>query len=72
MALKTFNVNEEVYGEFSKFCKEHGISMSKQVEIFMEAQISEGKVRKEYLEKLDKIRKGRFVKVRDFKKRYLK
>jgi antitoxin component of RelBE/YafQ-DinJ toxin-antitoxin module len=63
MVLKTFNVQEEVYDEFSKFCKENGISMSKQVEIFMEAQLAtEPKVRQEYLEKLDMIRKGKFIK----------
>ena len=33
MVLKTFNVQEVVYGKFSHFCKEHGISMSKQVEL---------------------------------------
>ncbi len=73
MALKTFNVDEKTYWEFSKFCKENGISMSKQIEIFMEAQLeTEPKVRQEYLEKLDRIRKGRFIEVKDFKKRYLK
>jgi len=73
MALKTFNVDEEVYKEFSQFCKENGISMSKQIEIFMEAQLeTEPKVRQEYLERLDRIRKGKFIQVSDFKKRYLK
>ena len=73
MVLKTFNVDEEVYKEFSKFCKENGISMSKQVEIFMETQIeTEPKVRKEYLAKLERISKGKFIQVDDFKKRYLR
>jgi antitoxin component of RelBE/YafQ-DinJ toxin-antitoxin module len=72
MVCKTFNVNEKTYKEFSEFCKGHGLSMSKQIEVFMEAQLSEGKVRKEYLKKLDKIRKGRFIEVKDFRKRYLK
>lgn len=73
MVLKTFNLNEEVYKKFSQFCKENGISMSKQVEIFIESQMTEEpKVREEYLRKLDAIRKGRFIKVDDFKKRYLK
>jgi antitoxin component of RelBE/YafQ-DinJ toxin-antitoxin module len=73
MALKTFNLNEEVYKKFSEFCKENGISMSKQVEIFIEAQMAEEpKVRDEYLQKLEVIRKGKFIKVDDFKKRYLK
>ena len=35
MALKTFNVDAEVYAEFSKYCKKHGISMSKKVEKFI-------------------------------------
>jgi len=73
MVLKTFNVDEKTYSEFSKFCKEYGISMSKQVEIFMEAQLeTEPAARQEYLEKLDKIRKGKFIEVKDFRKRYLK
>jgi hypothetical protein len=29
-------------------------------------------IRKEYLDKLDRIRKGKFIQVVDFKKRYLK
>jgi len=63
MALKTFNIDENTYKEFSKFCKENGISMSKQIEIFIEAQIStEPRVRQDYLDKLDKIRKGKFIK----------
>ena len=74
MVLKTFNLDEETYKKFSEFCKENGISMSKQVNIFIEAQIEENpKVRQGYLEKLEKIRKGRFIKVGnidDFKKRY--
>jgi len=73
MVLKTFNLNEEAYGKFSEFCKENGISMSKQIEIFIEAQIEENpKVREEYLHRLDAVRKGNFVKVDDFKRRYLK
>jgi len=64
MALKTFNVQEEVYSKFSKFCKENGISMSKQVEIFMKSYMEDDpEARKEYLEKLERIRKGRFVKI---------
>jgi len=72
MALKTFNLDEGVYRKFSGFCKENGISMSKQVEIFIEAQIEENpKIREEYLRKLELVRIGKFVKVDDFKKRYL-
>lgn len=46
--------------------------MSNQINTFISAQIAEEpKVREEYLNKLDKIKKGNFIKVSDFKKRYL-
>ena len=74
MVLKTFNLEENVYKKFSEFCKANGISMSKQINIFINAQVAEEpKVRAEYLRKLDMIRKGRFIKVgsiENFKKRY--
>ena len=74
MVLKTFNLDDETYRMFSEFCKEHGISMSKQINIFIKAQIEEEpKIREKYLKKLDSIRKGRFINVgkfEDFKKRY--
>ena len=74
MVLKTFNLEEDVYKKFSEFCKANGISMSKQINIFINAQVSEEpKVREEYLRKLDLIRKGRFIKIGsigNFKKRY--
>ncbi len=71
MVLKTFNVQEGVYKKFSKFCKEHGVSMSKQVEFFMESIIAEEpEAKKEYLEKLDRIRKGKFIKAQNFAERY--
>jgi len=74
MVLKTFNLDEGTYKQFSEFCKENGISMSKQVNIFIKAQIEENpKVRQEYLEKLERIRRGKFIKVGsvdNFKKRY--
>ena len=71
MVIKTFNVNEDVYLKFSTFCKEHGISMSKQIQIFMESQVEdEPETKKEYLEKLERIRKGKFIKVKSFAERY--
>tara|TARA_Y100000310_G_C20665189_1_gene807082 strand:+ start:523 stop:747 length:225 start_codon:yes stop_codon:yes gene_type:complete len=71
MVLKTFNVDEVVYSKFSHFCKSNGISMSKQIQFFMQSQVADDpKVRKEYLHKLDKIRKGKFVAVKDFAKRF--
>ncbi len=64
MVLKTFNLDEETYKKFSKFCKENGLSMSKQVNFFIEAQMTEEpEVREEYLKKLDRIRKGKFIRV---------
>ena len=74
MVIKTFNLEEDVYKKFSDFCKEHGFSMSKQINIFIKAQIETApKVREEYLKKLEAIRKGRFIKIgsiEDFKKKY--
>jgi len=71
MALKTFNIEEEVYNKFSAICKSLGVSMSKQVELFMRSQVEEDPVaRADYLERLDTIRKGKFVRVTNFKERY--
>lgn len=39
MALKTFNVDAGVYEKYSKHCRKKGISMSKQVENFLRAEI---------------------------------
>jgi ribosome-binding factor A len=47
MALKTFNVEEKTYKEFSKHCRKEGISMSKKVENFIRSE----------LEKLKGVRK---------------
>ena len=45
--------------------------MSKQVELFMRSQVEEDPVaRADYLQRLDTIRKGKFVRVADFKERY--
>ena len=67
MVLKTFNVQEDVYERFSKFCKEHGISMSKQIVMFMESMLEDNKVVKQsYLKKLERIRKGKFHKFNSF------
>ena len=71
MVLKTFNVQEDTYGKFSQFCKEMGLSMSKQVQRFMERFVEEEPVaRKDYLKKLEKLRKGKFIKVSNFEERY--
>lgn len=71
MTLKTFNLEDETYKKFSEYCKENGLSMSKQIDIFIKSQVEEKpKVRKEYLEKLERIRKGKFIRVDSFSKRY--
>lgn len=40
MALKTFNLNEEVYKKFSDHCKSQGISMSKKIENFIKQELT--------------------------------
>lgn len=74
MVIKTFNLDEETYKKFSEFCKEHGLSMSNQINIFIKAQLEEKpKVREEYLKKLEMIRKGRFIRIgtiEDFNKKF--
>jgi len=39
MALKTFNIDEKIYKQYSDHCKKSGISMSKQVEKFIESEL---------------------------------
>jgi len=41
VTLKTFNLDEETYKEFSKHCKANGISMSKKVENFIKNELSQ-------------------------------
>ena len=58
MALKTFNVDSEIHKKFSTYCKDHGISMSKQIETFMRAQIEENpELKKEHKDKLERMEK---------------
>ncbi|MGV8130514.1 MAG: hypothetical protein ACP5N7_00250 [Candidatus Pacearchaeota archaeon] len=40
MVIKTFNLDEEVYKQFSQHCKKNGISMSKRVENFLKEEVS--------------------------------
>ena len=74
MVLKTFNVQEDVYKKFSDFCKGNGIIMSKQIDFFMRSIVEEEpEARKEYLKKLDRIRKQKTIHIgslENFKKRY--
>ena len=71
MTVKTFNVDKNVYEKFLEFCRGNGISMSKQIEMFMKSRVEEREeVREEYLQKLEEIRRGKFIRVDDFAKRY--
>jgi rubrerythrin len=68
MVLKKFNIRESVYNKFSDFCKKNGVNMNKQVEGFMKSRVEEEpEVNKEYLKKLEKIRKGKFYKCSSIK-----
>ncbi|MBN2421884.1 hypothetical protein JXB41_01540 [Candidatus Woesearchaeota archaeon] len=71
MSIKSFNIDEDTYNRFSSFCKENGISMSKQVDFFMKSVVEEEpEAKKEYLKKLEKIRNGKFIRVENFAERY--
>ena len=43
--IKTFNIDEEVYKQFSALCKKNGISMSKRVENFIRDEIAKLKIK---------------------------
>jgi antitoxin component of RelBE/YafQ-DinJ toxin-antitoxin module len=73
MSIKTFNVDDDAYQKFSSYCKENGLSMSKQITWFMKSQIEEPPVRKEYLAKIERLRKGKFIEfknVDEFEKKF--
>jgi len=71
MTIKIFDVQEEVCNKFSNFCTEQKISMGKQIEVFMESMIeTKPKAKRKYLEKLEEIRKGKFIRVKSFGKQY--
>ena len=66
MSIKTFNVDDEAYAKFSSYCKENGLSMSKQVSWFMMSQVAEEpKLKKSYLKRIEKLRKGPFIHFKD-------
>ena len=44
MAIKTFNIDSEVYRIFSEHCRKEGISMSKKVENFIKEEINKLKI----------------------------
>jgi hypothetical protein len=53
MTLKTFNVDGKIYDAYSRHCKKNGISMSKQVEKFLQAEIGKLGLSAEKLERLN-------------------
>lgn len=54
MVIKTFNIDEEVYKQFSAHCKKHGVSMSKRVENFIRSEIIKIKKPEVKTENVDK------------------
>lgn len=42
----TLKLNSEIYDKYREFCKEKGLLVSRQVEIFMEEQMKEEGMRK--------------------------
>lgn len=40
MALKTFNLDEDTYERYSRYCKKEGISMSKQIQKFISEEVA--------------------------------
>lgn len=40
MVIKTFNIDEDVYKQFSTHCKKNGVSMSKRVENFIRDEVA--------------------------------
>jgi hypothetical protein len=59
VALKTFNVDAEVYREFSDYCKKEGISMSKKIENFIreEMEAIKGRAKKVFRKVKEKVEK---------------
>lgn len=74
MVLRSFNVDEESYKKYSKRCKELGVSMSKQVNNFIKAQVEEEpKANKAFLKELEEARKQKPIHIgtaEDFKKMF--
>ncbi len=57
MALKTFNLDDEVYSKYSEHCKKEGISMSKRVNAFIERELTriEAKIKPQQLKRTEPI-----------------
>ena len=61
MALKTFNLDEAVYKEFSKHCKKEGISMSKKIENFLRDEVGKIQGKKQSKNNIIKLEKSQVV-----------
>ena len=69
MVVRSFSVSEEVYRQFAEFCRARG--MSKQVQFLMESFIdNEPSAKEAYLKRLEKIRKGKFIRIKGLSSRY--
>lgn len=51
MAIKTFNINEQIHKDYSAHCKKEGISMSKKVENFIKSELEKIRNKKSPSEK---------------------
>ena len=40
MAIKTFNIDETVYKQFSTYCKKNGINMSGRIENYIREELN--------------------------------
>lgn len=49
--LKTFNLDQSLYEQFSQHCKTNGISMSKKIENFIQEEINKLKLSTKILPK---------------------
>lgn len=39
MSLKTFNIDDKAYKQYSDYCKKQGISMSKRIDVFIKKEL---------------------------------
>jgi len=39
MGLKTFNIDDKAYKQYSDYCKKQGISMSKRIDVFIKREL---------------------------------
>jgi len=58
--LKTFNLDEQAYNQFSHHCKTNGISMSKKIENFIKEELL--KIKTPIKEEIKQIKEHSFSK----------